>query len=100
MKRLNGLIAILRKALPYLKEQFEISEIGMFGSYIRDETSPERDLDILVGFSRPFGWEIVELSDYLANLQECKVDPVTKPSLHPIIRNRIPEEAQYAWKND
>jgi len=82
--------------MPYLKEQFGISAIGIFGSYIRDEASPESDLDILVEFSRPIGWEIVELSDYLENLLEIKVDLVTKQSLHPIIRSRILEEVQYA----
>ncbi|MEI6292652.1 MAG: nucleotidyltransferase family protein [Methanomicrobiales archaeon] len=96
MKRRNELKTILRKAMPYLKEQFGISAIGIFGSYIRDEASPESDLDILVEFSRPIGWEIVELSDYLENLLEIKVDLVTKQSLHPIIRSRILEEVQYA----
>jgi predicted nucleotidyltransferase len=43
MKRLNELKARIRKAIPYLKEQCGISEIGIFGSYILDEARPERD---------------------------------------------------------
>jgi hypothetical protein len=96
MKRHNEITAILRKAMPYLTEHFGIREMGIFGSYIRDEASPESDLDILVEFSRPIGWEIVELNEYLENLLELKIDLVTKQSLHPSIRSRILEEVQYA----
>lgn len=96
MKRHNEITTILRKAMPYLTEHFGISEIGIFGSYIRDEASPESDLDILVEFSRPIGWEIVDLNEYLESILELKVDLVTKQSLHPRIRSRILEEVQYA----
>lgn len=82
--------------MPYLTEHFGISKIGIFGSYIRDEARPESDLDILVEFSRPIGWEIVDLNAYLESLLELKVDLVTKQSLHPRIRSRILEEVQYA----
>lgn len=96
MKRHTELKTILRKAMPYLIEQFGIREIGIVGSYIRDGAVPEHDLDIPVEFSRPIGWEIVELSDYLENLLEFKVDLVTKQFHHPVIRSRILEEVQYA----
>jgi len=96
MKRHNEITIILRQAMPFLKEQFGIREIGIFGSYTRDEASPESDLDILVEFSRPIGWEIVELNEYLENLLGVKINLVTKQSLHPTIRSRILEEVHYA----
>jgi predicted nucleotidyltransferase len=96
MKRYDEIRTILRRAMLYLTEQFGIREIGIFGSYIRDEAGPESDLDILVEFSRPIGWDIVELNEYLENLIDLRVDLVTKNSLHPAIRSRILEEVQYA----
>lgn len=51
----------LREDSDYLRNQFGVSRIGVFGSYARDQARTESDIDLLVEFSRPIGWEIVDL---------------------------------------
>ncbi|WP_370572406.1 nucleotidyltransferase family protein, partial [Methanomethylovorans sp.] len=38
--------------LPELKKDYNVSYIGIFGSYVRGEHTPESDLDLLVEFSK------------------------------------------------
>ena len=43
---------IMRRHLPKLKQEYNISYLGIFGSYIRGEQTEDNDLDILVEFSK------------------------------------------------
>ena len=54
------------------------------------------DIDIIVEFDRPIGWELVDLADYLESCLHHKVDLVIRRSLHPLIRDTILAEVQYA----
>ncbi len=47
----------LHQILPELKELYGITELGVFGSYVRGEQTPNSDLDILIEFhpNRRFG---------------------------------------------
>ena len=54
------------------------------------------DIDILVEFSEPVGWEFIDLKDFLEMILEIKVDLVTKNALKPQIRDRILNEVVYA----
>ena len=56
----------------------------------------QSDIDIIVELGRPIGWELVDLSDYLESRLHHKVDLVIKRSLHPLIRDAILAEVQYA----
>ena len=51
-----------------LKDKFGVKEIGIFGSYVRNEQTEVSDVDILVHFERPIGREIVNLKDYLKKI--------------------------------
>ncbi len=44
----NAIIAILRDKMPYLREHYNVSEIGLFGSYVRGEADDKSDIDIIV----------------------------------------------------
>ena len=48
MKTLIEIKEILRTERPYLAEKYGVTEIGVFGSYVRGEQEPESDIDILV----------------------------------------------------
>lgn len=45
---------------------------------------------------RPIGWELVDLADYLESRLHYTVDLVIRKSLHPLIRDAILAEVQYA----
>jgi len=87
---------VLRKCLPEIREKYGVTSIGIFGSYARGEAAPASDIDIIVEFDRPIGWELVDLADYLESCLHHKVDLVIRRSLHPLIRDTILAEVQYA----
>ena len=77
-RKLEEIEAILRKHKGELRERFGVSSIAIFGSYVRGEETELSDVDILVEFERPIGWEIVDLRDYLEELLGLPVDLITK----------------------
>ncbi|WP_406656195.1 nucleotidyltransferase family protein [Methanolobus sp. ZRKC2] len=85
----------LHEMLPELKEEYNVSYIGLFGSYVRGENSPESDLDVLVEFSSaPTLFRFVNLENYLSDKLEVKVDLVMKNSLKPNIGKYILREVE------
>jgi predicted nucleotidyltransferase len=93
MKTIQEIKSILGSAKKELILKYNIKEIGIFGSYLRQEETDESDLDILVEFSRPIGFfKFLELEEYLQQLLGMKVDLVSKKALKPRIGKRILEE--------
>ncbi len=78
MKSLEEIERVLREHKRELCERFGVSAIAVFGSYARSEETELSDVDILVEFERPIGWEIVDLKDYLEELLGVPVDVITK----------------------
>ncbi len=83
---------VLRKCLPEIREKYGVTSIGIFGSYARGEAVPSSDIDIIVEFDRPIGWELVDLADYLESILHHKIDLVIRRSLHPLLRDTILSE--------
>ena len=77
-KKLKEIEAILRKHKEELRERFGVRSIAIFGSYARGEETELSDVDILVEFEGPIGWEIIGLRDYLEELLGLPVDLITK----------------------
>lgn len=68
--------------------------VRVFGSMVRDEAGEQSDLDLLVDVGpgrTPFfpGGLVADLEDLLGR----KVDVVTEPALHRLLRDRILAEA-------
>ena len=98
MKTREDIEATLRKNIPFLKEKYNVDKIGIFGSYIRGEESKESDIDILVDFENPIGWEFIDLKEFLEEILNKKVDLITVKALKPRLRENILKEVVYAWK--
>ncbi len=95
MKTLIEIQAILLTQKPYLSEKYGVTEIGVFGSYVRGEQRPDSDLDILIDLKRPpyIGlMGLVDLEYYLSDALGMKVDIALKKSLRKRIGKRILEE--------
>lgn len=75
----------IKKSKPEIAKRFYVKEIGLFGSYVRNEQTAKSDLDVLVDFSKPIGWDVVDLQEYLQKLLGVKVDLVLKKGL---VRNK------------
>lgn len=72
------ILDVLRQAKPDLQREYGVREIGVFGSYSRNEQVEGSDVDILVDLASPIGWDVVDLRDDLEHLLGLKVDLVLK----------------------
>jgi len=85
----------LQELKPVLADKFHVSRIGYFGSYISEQQTNESDLDLLVEFSQPVGWEFFTLEKYLEQEFGLPVDLVTKDALKERIKETILNQVIY-----
>ena len=78
------IIKTLLRQLPKLCNEFEVTRIGLFGSYLKNEATEERDIDLMIEFREPVGLKFIQLCDYLENLFHKKVDILTPEGLKSI----------------
>jgi uncharacterized protein len=94
-KEAETYILKLHEMLPELKEKYQVSYLGVFGSYVRGKQKPGSDLDVLVEFSRtPTIFKVVNLENYLSEALGVKVDLVMKDALKPNIGKHILDEVE------
>lgn len=89
----------LRKQLPFLKENFGVQRIALFGSYVRGTQNKNSDIDLVIDYDRPMGFKYFELCDYLENIFERKVEVLTPGSIKSIrvkkVKSQIEKELTY-----
>ena len=96
MKNIEEIKKILNKNKSQFQKSFKVKEIGIFGSYIKNEQTKKSDLDILVDFESPIDFfDYIELEEYLTVLLGIKVDLVMKKALKPNIGRSILKEVIY-----
>ena len=95
MKTLAEIKQILEAQKPYLTEQYGVTEVGVFGSYVHGKQRPDSDLDILVEFEEPLRidlFDLIEMEDHLSEVMGVKVDVSIKRDLKRRIGQRILQE--------
>lgn len=72
-------------------EEYGVKQIGLFGSFVRDEGTSESDIDFLVDFEKEKKTfdNFMDLSFFLEDLFHYKVEIVTKQGLSPYVGPRI-----------
>lgn len=93
----DEVLAILKERRAEL-EAMKVTSAALFGSVVRGEAHADSDVDIMVEVER--GVSLYDFVGIQLNLEEWigrKVDLVTKPSLHPALREDILKEAVDAW---
>ena len=86
-------VEVLRQHLPELRDQYRVKSLGVFGSYVRGEQSPDSDIDVLVEFySSPSLVEFIKLEEWLQQLVGIPVDLVMASALKPNPGKRILRE--------
>jgi len=96
MRNLKEIELILKKNKGKLQDKFKVNRIGIFGSYIHGNQDESSDIDILVEFFEPIGWEFIDLKEFIETILDLKVDLVTPNGLKPIIREKILKDVIYA----
>ena len=96
MKTLEEIQQWLVQNRSLLQERYKVQELGIFGSYVRQEQTETSDVDVLVEFSEtPSLLKFVNLENYLSDNLGVKVDLVHKAGLKPRIGERILAEVVY-----
>lgn len=96
MAELKSILSHLKALKPMLEKEYFVVEIGVFGSYARQEETPESDIDILIQFRE--GMDLFKLAQLIQRLEETfgkKVDIANKKMLRPRIGKRILSEVIY-----
>lgn len=85
----------LKELKPILNKKYYVERIGYFGSYSRNEQKKGSDIDILVYFRKPLGWEFFDLQELLENELQLKVDLVSAKALKEQLRKIILNSVKY-----
>ncbi|MFA5398705.1 MAG: nucleotidyltransferase family protein [Methanomicrobiales archaeon] len=80
-EELKKIVATLNSNFIPLQTKYNIKELSIIGSYARKEQTDKSDLDIMVDFQEPIGWEVVDLRDDLEELLGLKVDLILKAGI-------------------
>lgn len=84
--------------------RWKITEVALFGSVLREDFSPESDVDVLVSFAPDARWSLldhVEMQDELKIIFGRNVDLISKRGIersrNPIRRKEILESAEVIY---
>jgi predicted nucleotidyltransferase len=92
MKR-DDVLEVLRQHRSELSERFHVRSLGLFGSVARGEAGDTSDVDLLVDFSKPPGFDgYMNLKFWLEELLGARVDLVMHKALKPETRNAVEKE--------
>ncbi len=98
MNELEKIIEKLKELKPGLEKDYSVEELGVFGSYARNEQTENSDLDILVGLKRGHSVGVIKfcgLQSFLSKIFNKKIDLVSKRGIHPAIKKYILDEVIY-----
>jgi predicted nucleotidyltransferase len=90
MKKIAEIKRILSQYKEEVRKKYGVKEIGIFGSFVRNEQKPTSDVDILVEFEKPVSLlQIVSLENYLSDMLGIKVDVVPKKNIRVELKENI-----------
>ena len=85
----------LRELKPFLKREYSVKEIGLFGSFASDSAKDDSDIDLLIELEKPIGWKFFSLEIYLEQIFGRKIDLVTKNALREKLKEDILNKVNY-----
>ena len=95
MKDLAAIKSALAKLKPELERAYYVKSIGIFGSAVRSDFTPESDIDLIVDFHQPIGITFVDLADFLEKKMQTKVDLISRNGIKPEYYTAIENEIVY-----
>jgi len=79
----------LKELKSILSKKYNVKRIGYFGSFATDNATETSDLDILVDFNQPIGWEFFDLQDLLFKNFNRNIDLVSINALKSQLKDAI-----------
>ncbi|MBU4332195.1 nucleotidyltransferase domain-containing protein [Patescibacteria group bacterium] len=93
------ILKFLKENKKFFRENFQVTKIGLFGSYARNEQDEASDIDILIELERTvpdiFNTK-KELRKYIKESLDKEVDIGREKYLKPYFANYISKEVLYA----
>lgn len=92
---MNARVEVPRNEIAAFCERWQVAELALLGSVLRDDFAPESDIDVLVRFdptTRRTLLEIVRMQDELSRILGRRVDLVERTAVEAS-RNYIRREA-------
>ena len=94
----HDIIKFLSEHLSSLKDEYNISKIGLFGSFARNEQNDSSDIDIILEFQE--GTENIyekksRLREFLTNHFQRDVDLCREKYLKPYVKDYLQKEIIY-----
>ncbi len=87
------IISKLKAEKNILHKKFNVTKLGVFGSFARGEEKPESDIDILIEFSETPGMmNFFNTEEYLEKLLKRKIDLVRENAIRPELKDVIMSE--------
>lgn len=90
------ILSFLRGKKPYLKKEFGVTKIALFGSYARSEQKTKSDIDLLIETKVYDFRNRLRLREYLEKQFNKKVDILYFNAVRKFIMRNIQEDIIYA----
>lgn len=89
----------LKEKLIKLGPKYNISFIGVFGSYARGEEDRKSDLDLIVDFSKEITLlDLVRVEREFSENVGVNIDLLTEDSISPYIKDKIMKELKIIYE--
>ena len=90
------ILNILALNLPQMQKQLDVSRIGLFGSYARNEANPGSDIDILIEFKNKSTFNnFMGVQTLLENKFNQRIDLTTNNAIKSYLRPYIEQDLIY-----
>ncbi|RMD91984.1 MAG: nucleotidyltransferase, partial [Calditrichaeota bacterium] len=87
---LENILKKLKTLKPKLRARYKVREIGVFGSWARQEQKPGSDIDLLVEFENEADlFDLIGLNLYLEEIFGCSVDVVPRKALRKELEDSV-----------
>ncbi len=88
------ILKFLKENKQQLKEKYDIKQIGLFGSFSREEENIDSDIDILVDMPSSFN-NFFDLKYFLEENFKRDVDLGMRSSMRSFIKKRVEQDILY-----
>ncbi len=92
----EAIISFLGKNKDFLKKEFSVNKIALFGSYARGEARKDSDIDIIVDMGEADFMKLIDLQEFLEKRFQKKVDVVTFNGVRTFVKRQIDKDIIYA----
>ncbi len=90
------ILNLLEVELSFLRRVYNVSKIGLFGSYARNEEKVGSDVDLLVEFEKPISFfRLFQLEEYLSDKLGTRVEIVTPDAIKKLVAPTIMGDVIY-----